>query len=429
MTAPQGPGDLATLNKGDGSQKNWFEQAAGRGSSWIGTAQDLHDASSPPEWGAATFSARAEQLETLMNPGKALMDNGLGFLVSIVLSPLVELAEFAVGDPEQMRATGKGWENVAKWLDEVAEQEAKRAQATAQSWIGKDGDAFRKQMAEFSDGVKALADDVRELKETLESWADIIDMFVEFFVQVVTELVIGLIVQWLAALAASWITAGASVGAASAGTAVEVGATGLRITMRITQLQRKLFQLFQKVEHLLQKLREAGKLRKVIEKMNKYRDGNFVQKAVARKLDSHASFKFLTKADENTLASKGGKFLQDVEKQHGGALRDLDEQIKNAGEDRELKEALQEQRDRLAGQLEDAKDVQKLASGVSGHVLSKAMGGTTDVKLAARHVGMDMAKDAALEEGANRIYDTGKGWFQGDLSDDQRKQTEERGFR
>ena len=32
MTAPQGPGDLATLNKGDGSQKNWFEQAAGRGS-------------------------------------------------------------------------------------------------------------------------------------------------------------------------------------------------------------------------------------------------------------------------------------------------------------------------------------------------------------------------------------------------------------
>ena len=107
----------------------------------------------------------------------------------------------------------------------------------------------------------------------------------------------------------------------------------------------------------------------------------------------------------------------------------MDEQIKNAGEDRELKEALQEQRDRLAGQLEDAKDVQKLASGVSGHVLSKAMGGTTDVKLAARHVGMDMAKDAALEEGANRIYDTGKGWFQGDLSDDQRKQTEERGFR
>ena len=66
MTAPQGPGDFATLNKGDGNQKNWFEQAAGRGSSYWGAVQDVNDAkndavgaaqggfddsTSPPQWG------------------------------------------------------------------------------------------------------------------------------------------------------------------------------------------------------------------------------------------------------------------------------------------------------------------------------------------------------------------------------------------
>lgn len=226
MSAPQGPGDLHTLNKGEGQAKNWFEQSAGYGSSWAGASQDLADASSPPEWGVASVSARAEALQTMASPGQALADNGLGFLVSIVLTPLIELAEEVYGDPEQMRATGEGWENVAKWLDQVAEQEPQRAQSTAETWVGKDGDAFRNQMTEFGDGVKALAADIRDLKSMA---ADIFDMFMEFFIQVVTELIIGLIIQWLAALAASWITAGASVGAASAGTAAQVGIQGSRV--------------------------------------------------------------------------------------------------------------------------------------------------------------------------------------------------------
>src|SRR5699024_39237 len=228
-----GPGDLQSLNHGDGDQKTALEQAAGRGSSWVDAAQGLSDASSPPEWGAAAVSARAEALQALMNPGQALTDNGLGFLVSIVLTPLTELAEFAIGDPEQMRATGDGWDNVATWLDQVAEQESQRAEVTAESWVGEAGDAFRTQMTEFGEGVRALAEDVRGLKETLEMIADIFDMFVEFVVQVITELLIGLIVQWLAALAASWATAGASVATAGATTTVQVGATGVRITMRI----------------------------------------------------------------------------------------------------------------------------------------------------------------------------------------------------
>ncbi|WP_207954801.1 WXG100 family type VII secretion target [Saccharopolyspora elongata] len=423
MSAPQGPGDLQSLNNGDGNSKNWFEQAAGRGSSWVAAGQDLADASSPPEWGAASFSARAEVLTSLASPGQSLMSNGLGFLVSIVLSPLIELVEWAIGDPEQMRSTGEGWENVAKWLDQVAEQEPQRAQATAETWVGKDGDAFRKQMTEFGEGTKALAADIRDLKGTLDMIADIFDMVVEFFIQTVTELIIGLIVQWLAALAASWITAGASVGAASAGTAVQVGATGVRITTRVMQVQRKLFQIFQKIERLLQKLREAGKLRKVIDKMNDMRDGNMFEKAIARKIDSNPVAKFLTKADGSDLTTKGGKFLQDVEKQHADTLRNFDDRIANASGD--AKAAIQAERDQF---VKDLKGVQGLASTATSHVLTGVLGGKATFGQAAMAAGTDVVTGAAIEQGANAVYDTGKGWFQGDLSDEQRDQAQERGF-
>ncbi|MDA3650177.1 hypothetical protein LZ318_40150 [Saccharopolyspora indica] len=377
-----GPGDFQSLNEGDGNSKNWFEQAAGRGSSLVGAGQDLADASSPPEWGVASVSARAELLTSMASPGQALMSNGLGFLVSIVLSPLIELAEYAVGDPEQMRATGEGWEKVATWLDGVSEQEKNRAQATAETWVGKDGDAFRQQMTEFGDGVTALAQDVRDLKGTLDMIADIFDMFVEFFIQVVTELIIGLIVQWLAALAASWITAGASVGAASAGTAAQVGVQGGRISARIAQVQGKLFQLFQKLEQLLVRLR--GPLKSVLDRVNNIPGGQMLTNRLGRQ---NPVFGVAKQFDANTLASTTNNvFMKGVTGE--GAL----------------------------------------AANVSQRVIGGVLGGQTSVGRAAMSAGMEVGTDAAIEQGANHAYDTGKGWFQGDLSEDDRRAAQEKGF-
>ena len=458
MTEPQGPGDFETLNQGDGGEKDWFQQAATRGSSLWDAYKDYQDALvetrdkvqdvaqggeladnvPSPDLGVAVFSLRAELLTSLASPGQAFMENGLGFLVSIVLSPLIELGEYVIGDPEQMRATGKGWDNVATWLDNVAEQEQKRAQATADSWVGKDGDAFRTQMSEFAEGVKALAADIRDLKSTLDTWADLIDMFVEFLIQTITELVIGLIVQWLAALAASWVTAGASVATASAGTAVQVGTTGARIGARIAQLQGKLFQLFQKVERLLQKLREMGQLRKVIKTTEDLRDGRLfegkfkpVQQMAGRRLDRQSSaFKFMTHADPDDLSSKGGKFLEsDITKTdaYQKAAKNLDDRIAEArrlGND-DVDEALTADRENLE---KDMKGVQGLASGVTGTVLHGALGGKTSIGQAAFAAGTDVAMDAAIEQSAHQIYDTGKGWFQGDLSSEQRDAAQERGF-
>ena len=374
-----GPGSFADLD--DGDRKNWFEQAAGRGSSGIGALQDLADATSAPQMTAAAISGRVELLQTMASPGQALLDNGLGFLVSIVLSPLIEIAEQAVGDPEQMRATGTGWEQVAGWLDEVAQAEKTRAEATAGVWQGPAGDAFRRQVTEFGDGVSALAEDVRGLKQTLDMIADLFDMFVEFVIQVLTELIIGLIVQWLAALAASWITAGGSVAAAGATTTVQVGSTGVRITMRVSKLQVELFKIVKRLEDLLTRLR--GPLRQVIQRMNTLRGGNMAQQFAGRQLGANPLANIVTRADDVSLASTtANRFMQGVTGE--GAL----------------------------------------AGNIAQTVLTGVLGGQTRVGGAAFSAGVDAAVDGGVGFGTQAAYDTARDA----PPEEERRETQERGF-
>ncbi|GAA5171181.1 MULTISPECIES: WXG100 family type VII secretion target [Amycolatopsis] len=298
------PASISDVNHaGDSSRKSDFEQNAGYGSSWVSAAGDVARASSPPDVAFATINARMEQLQLLTSPGQAFLDNGLGFLISIVISPLVELVlEPAIGDPEQMRSTAQGWSKVADWLDGFGEHEKQRADATKPAWQGGGGDAFRKQMGEFAEGAKGLAQDVRGLQQMLEFAADLFDEFVEMCVDIIEQLILGLIIEWLAALAASWITAGGSVVAAEGMTAGEVGITGGRLGMKVKELLGKLKPLVEKLEKFLQWLRK-GPLKQAVEKMNGLRNGNFLEKRLAEHLDRNPLVKILTKTGEDGIAS------------------------------------------------------------------------------------------------------------------------------
>ncbi|MFD8498525.1 WXG100 family type VII secretion target [Amycolatopsis sp. NPDC059657] len=265
-----GPGSLNDLNHGgDGERKSYMEQHSGYGSSWASTASDVARASSPPDIAIAAVNTRLEQLQAITSPGKAFIDNGLGWLISIVISPLVEfILEPAIGDPGQMRSTAKGWEKVADWVEKSGQHEQERADATKQGWEGGAGDAFRTQMTEFGDGASAFANDLRGVQQILEFAADMFDMFVEIVVDIIQELVIGLIIEWLAALATSWCTAGASTVAAGATTTVQLGRTGSRLGMEVSKLLTKLQKELVKLEKLLQRIR-TGPMRGIIEKAGK----------------------------------------------------------------------------------------------------------------------------------------------------------------
>ncbi|MFS8102272.1 WXG100 family type VII secretion target [Lentzea alba] len=302
-----GPGSLGDLNSaGNANRKSDFAQNAGYGSSWMSASGDIARAGSPPDVAIAAVNARMEQLKLVTSPGQSFIDNGLGFLIGIVISPIVELVlEPAIGDPEQMRSTGAGWGKVADWVQQAGEHEKNRAAATSQPWTGQAGDRFRKQMDEFGAGAEAFSNEIRGLRQMLEIAADLFDAFVEICIDILQELVMGLIIEWLAALAASWITAGASMAAAGVATTAQVGGTMARLGLKVKQLLGKLKPLIDKLEDLLQALRK-GPLRRLVEKAEGLREGNMAEKWVMRQIDANPLAKIVTKADPTTMASKTG---------------------------------------------------------------------------------------------------------------------------
>jgi uncharacterized protein YukE len=258
--AGAGPGtidDVATA----GNPKNFVEQALNYGSSAYNASAALTEATNPSDPGSppqvffATVNGRIEQLATIAAPGKALFDNGFGVLVALFLTPVLTVAEELVGDPEQMRATAKGWAGVATWLTDTAERERDRATATIPGWQGSAGDRFRDEMVEFADGVEALAADVHGVRRILETTADIFDMFVMTVVDMVQEYVIGLLVEWIAASAAAWCTGGASIAAAETSTVTRTGRLAQRLAAAGQRMKTAVNDTLGALEALLVRIR------------------------------------------------------------------------------------------------------------------------------------------------------------------------------
>ncbi|PPK68283.1 WXG100 family type VII secretion target [Actinokineospora auranticolor] len=289
-SAGKGVGSLGDLNgAGNDERDSDFHQVAKYGMSTVDSYDKVADTGvdEPAQGAFAVFNARMEQLSIIASPGKALVDNGLGFLVSLAISPLVNFVlEPAVGDPEQMRSTAKGWEKVGEWLDKVADHESDRARATETGWQGEAGDAFRVEMAEFAEGARALGGDVGELQGILETAADIFDTFVQVVVDIIQEFVIGLIIEWLAALAASWITAGASTVAATGLTASQVAITTSRLGTKVATLMHRLKPLITNLEKVLRRVRQNKIVEGAVSKADRIDNIPLIGKPIGRGLDN-----------------------------------------------------------------------------------------------------------------------------------------------
>ena len=382
-----GVGDLGSLNSaGNSTRRSDFDQAAAYGSSaydaYLDVEAQVKDPGTPVEAGFAAFNARMEQIDAVTSPGQAFVDNGLGFLISLVISPLVEvILEPAIGDPEQMRSTGKGWDGVGDWLQRAGQRERERAEGTASAWTGEAGDAFRAEMTEFGTGAEALSGDIKGLKTLLDTAADIFDTFVQVVVDIIQELVIGLIIEWLAALAASWITAGASVAAATGLTASQVAITGTRLGTKVANLLHKLKPLFTKLEELLVILR-SGRFGKVLEKTRSIGNIPLIGKGFNR---SNPALAAAHSFDDVTKATKSG--------------------FNVFGKGATGEQAL----------------AQRAVSTGLGYL---GLGGTTDKGTAVMRGTLENVPGAALEWGANRAYEHAED----PSSAEERQADQERGF-
>jgi len=162
---------------------------------------------------------------------------------------------------------------------------------------------------------------------------------------------------------------------------VQVGSTGVRISMRVSKLQMKLFKAVEQIEKLLVRLR--GPLRQVINRMNGLRGGNMAEQFAGRHLGSNPIVNILTRADGTSLASTtGNRFMQGVTGE--GAL----------------------------------------AGNIAQTVLTGALGGQTRITGALFSAGTDAAVDGAIKFGSQEAYDAA----QNKPSEEERRDAQERGF-
>jgi uncharacterized protein YukE len=220
---------------------------------------DFQNASSLPEIFVAGVGLKRDVDDLLKHPMQGFWDNGLGFLVEWCMYPLRPLFEQVTGDPDQMRATGDGWEKMAGFVRAMADADADEQDGLSRYWQGTAADRQNKEKTEFQDGLRALADCCLQLKEHLNQIADFFEGLWDILVDIVRELVEGLIITWLAALATSAISFGSSVAAAWSVSVARFSVTLSKILMQISKALKWLVKALKWLKELKKAITELLK--------------------------------------------------------------------------------------------------------------------------------------------------------------------------
>jgi uncharacterized protein YukE len=211
---------------------------------------DFQGASSLPEIFVAGVRVQREADELLAHPMQGFWDNGLGFLVEWCMTPFRPLVEQVTGDPDQMRATGAGWARMSTFIKELADADAAEQESLLTYWEGEAASAQDKQKKEFQDGLRALADTCLQLKQHLDQVADFFEELWNILVDIVREFVEGLIITWLAALATSALSFGASVAAAWSTSVARLSVTLSRILAQVSRALQWLVRMLRYLKQL-----------------------------------------------------------------------------------------------------------------------------------------------------------------------------------
>jgi uncharacterized protein YukE len=237
--------------------------AVDSGKKVVESVGDFQDAQSLPEVFVAGVGLKRDVDDLLAHPMQGFWDNGLGFLVEWCMYPLRPLFEQVTGDPEQMRATGDGWEKMAVFVTTLADADAKEQTGLLKYWDGEAAQAQDKQKQEFQAGLRSLADCCRQLKEHLNQVADFFEGLWDILVDIVREMVESLLITWLAALATSAISFGSSVAAAWSVTVARFSVTLSRILLQISKALKwlvKALQYLKKIKKTIEELIKAQSL-------------------------------------------------------------------------------------------------------------------------------------------------------------------------
>ncbi|MGW4489580.1 hypothetical protein ACWEOE_37825 [Amycolatopsis sp. NPDC004368] len=170
-----------------------------------------------------------------LDPVGWLVSNGLNMLLELI-SPLQDALHFVTGDGDSLKDAAGNFSQIGEGFVKLGDDFAKKGKDELRTWVGDGGEAARKSLDQFSEGIKGVGSTAGGIAETLQMWSMVMTVIEEVVKAIISELVSWLIYIWLPALAASIVSLGSSVAAAMTASIAKAASAFTKITSKLGKL-------------------------------------------------------------------------------------------------------------------------------------------------------------------------------------------------
>ncbi|WP_033291173.1 hypothetical protein [Amycolatopsis jejuensis] len=184
-------------------------------------------------------SAGMDMASFALDPVGWLVSNGLNMLLELI-QPLQDALHFVTGDGPALKDAAGNFSSIGVGFVKLADDFVKTGDDSLKEWTGEGGEAAKKALAQFSDGIKGIGSSAGSVAETLQMWSMVMQVIEDVIKAIITELVSWLIYLWLPALAASIVSLGSSVAGAMAASVAKAASVMSKITKHLGKLGKLL---------------------------------------------------------------------------------------------------------------------------------------------------------------------------------------------
>lgn len=209
------------------------------------------------------------------DPLNALISAGLGFLEDWC-TPIKDCLQKVTGDTGAIDKSKEAFNDVSKDIDHLATEISGIAGSGLANWSGTAKDAATRQIETFVQGVQGTGNTAEDISELLGISGILMDAAKSIINGILSTFIEWLIVTWVAALAASVFTFGASDAAATAATGAEAAVEGANAADKVEETTSLLDRITTIIKNIIEKLKSVLKDVKSAEK--DLRDGKGVLK-------------------------------------------------------------------------------------------------------------------------------------------------------
>ncbi|WP_051343213.1 hypothetical protein [Pseudonocardia spinosispora] len=227
------------------------------GAGVVSDVVDVWGSQSGGEFAANSAVYALSALGAIKDPFQTAVSAGVGYLIEhidFLREPLDALA----GDPGQIEAHAKSWQNVATTLEKTAQQRSADLGAVS-GWQGEAADAYRKAAAEQAKTITDAAGAADQLSQQVLAAGAAVGTVRALIRDTIADFVAKVVERLLMAVATAVPTLGGSVGVVIADIVLEASALAAKLASKLSELLSWLAKSAKALEGLAGKIDDLTK--------------------------------------------------------------------------------------------------------------------------------------------------------------------------